>query len=151
MPASKPLQPRYSLSTTLRHCSLTYSIFCISLLWFLFTLSACPQPKALEDFPAEYSGAGLEIKVIQKRIVVVTPLPDSPSQIAGILPGDIIVAINNTPAKVENFEDVVRQLRGRPKTQVTILLERRNEQFHVVITRQAFIKDGSGYRFQKNN
>ena len=60
-----------------------------------------------------YSGVGLDISVEDGRVTVVAPLDGAPAAQAGILPGDIVVAIDDVPVDEANLEETVGRMRGR--------------------------------------
>ncbi len=103
----------------------------------------------------EYGGLGIEISVIDNKLTVVSPIEDTPAERAGILPGDIIIKIEGKPVKDPDLEKLVKQLRGKPGTKVTITILREGmEPFDVTITREkiklkslkkAVIKTNIGY------
>lgn len=75
-----------------------------------------------EELNGNFEGIGIEFLIIEDTIVVMTPLKDGPSEKAGILAGDKIVAIEDSlivgQALVE--EKVVRQLRGKKGSPVKV-------------------------------
>jgi len=67
-----------------------------------------------------YSGVGIEVSVNDGRVVVVTPVDDSPARLAGILTGDIVISVDGMPVDSGNLNDTVFRLRGPPGTIVTV-------------------------------
>ena len=55
-------------------------------------------PKDLEDidekFKCKFQGIGIEFDILNGYITVITPVADSPSERAGLQPGDKIIKIN---------------------------------------------------------
>jgi carboxyl-terminal processing protease len=72
----------------------------------------------------KYSGVGIEIGVSDGRIVVVAPIDGSPADRAGILAGDIILAIDGMPVTASDLEDSVSRMRGPVGTEVVLTLQR---------------------------
>lgn len=70
-----------------------------------------------------YTGVGLEVNVQDGRVVVVSPIDDTPAYVAGIKPGDIIIAIDEYPVE-EDLEDTIARMRGEPGTPVTLTIAR---------------------------
>jgi carboxyl-terminal processing protease len=67
-----------------------------------------------------YTGVGLDVNIEGGRVTVVTPLAGAPAEAAGILPGDIVAAVNDVPVDVNDVEAAVSKLRGAPGTAVTV-------------------------------
>ena len=62
-----------------------------------------------------------------KDIKVVTPLDDSPAKKAGVLPGDIILKINETPVPGMGLEEAIKLIRGKPGTSLTLTIFRKGQ------------------------
>lgn len=71
-----------------------------------------------------YSGVGLDVTLEDGRVTVVTPLDGAPAAQAGILPGDVVVAVDDVPVTEQNVESTVNRMRGRPGTGVRVAVER---------------------------
>lgn len=76
------------------------------------------------DTAGEFGGLGLEVRKEDDRLVVVEPLEDSPASRAGILPGDWIVSIEDTPTAELTVGEAVKMMRGQPGTRLRIGLFR---------------------------
>lgn len=72
----------------------------------------------------QYAGVGLDISLNNGELKVVAPLDDTPAQRAGILPGDVLVSVNDVPVDVKDTEATIKRMRGEPGTQVTLELRR---------------------------
>ena len=67
-----------------------------------------------------YTGVGLDVDLEGGKVTVVMPLEGAPAARAGILPGDIVVAVNDIPVDADDVEATVTRLRGEPGTPVTL-------------------------------
>ncbi len=85
--------------------------------------------KAVEEsMQGGFSGIGIEFNIIDDTIVVVSPINGGPSQKLGIQSGDRIVmvdSINVASIGIEN-NGVVKKLRGKKGTTVSVLIKRRS-------------------------
>ena len=70
-------------------------------------------------------------------MVVVSVIEDSPAEAAGILPGDITVAVDGEPVAGHTVDEIVEAVRGPAGTDVELTLERDGETYDVVATRAA--------------
>jgi len=77
-----------------------------------------------EATSGNYGGVGIQIEVRDGAIVVVSPLPDSPAERAGMMTGDRIVAVDDSSTSRWSQERAVTSLRGRPNTDVRLTVER---------------------------
>lgn len=78
--------------------------------FFIEPAVAASESQALAG---RYGGIGVDIQRNEQGDFVLYPYEDSPAARAGILSGDIIVAINSTPLDLSSTMDMVRQaLRG---------------------------------------
>ncbi|HEX6997034.1 MAG TPA: S41 family peptidase [Gammaproteobacteria bacterium] len=67
-----------------------------------------------------YTGVGLDVTVDDGKLTVVAPLDGAPAERAGILPGDIVVSVDDVPVNESNVEETVTRMRGTPGTPVVL-------------------------------
>jgi carboxyl-terminal processing protease len=126
--------------------------------------------RALGDLSGEFTGIGAEMGVRNLEdpedleacttfsdicaLVVVAPLEDSPAKAAGLLAGDIVLAIDDESVEGMALEDAVKRVRGEAGTDVTLSLRRDGESVELTITRATItirevtsrmLEDGIGY------
>jgi carboxyl-terminal processing protease len=76
-----------------------------------------------EDIAGSFGGVGMQVDNDAKgQLVVTSPLKDSPAQKAGILAGDIILAIGTTSSQYMVTEEAVKLIRGPIGTTVTFTI-----------------------------
>jgi len=73
-----------------------------------------------DDTQGEFGGVGLQIGLRDNMITVIAPMEDTPAFKAGILSGDQIVRIEGKSTEKYSLSDTVKQLRGKPDSEVTI-------------------------------
>ena len=90
-----------------------------------------------EQFHGKFEGIGIEFDLLGGYITVISPVVDSPSDHAGLQPGDKIVAIDGEDAYEITREDVYNTLRGPKGTAVLLTIRRpgQAETFDVEIIR----------------
>ncbi len=80
-----------------------------------------------EDIAGSFGGVGMQIdNDSQGNVVVVAPLKDSPAQKAGVLAGDIVIAIGATSTLGMTVEEAVQLIRGPIGSTVTIQVVRKD-------------------------
>jgi len=103
-----------------------------------------------------YAGVGLDITVDEGKVTVLAPIDGTPAQRAGILPGDIVVSVDDVEIEAGNIDAAVRSMRGAPGTEVTVRVHRDGEQhplrfaltrstIQVQTVRGRYLGDGIGY------
>src|SRR3546814_19961659 len=75
-----------------------------------------------------YDGVGVELVQLPDRSLrVIAPIDGTPAARAGLLPGDVIIAIDGKPVDVDNADAGKSQLRGEPGTKVVLRVLRENQ------------------------
>jgi len=74
-----------------------------------------------------YSGVGLEVNVIDDKVLVIAPIDDTPAARAGLRSGDEIVSIDGAEIDERNVNDTIGRMRGKSGTKVTITVARVGE------------------------
>ena len=77
-----------------------------------------------ENTSGRYAGLGVQIDVRDGWITVVSPLPDSPAERAGIQTGDRIVEMEGRSTQGWSVDEAQRELRGPKGSRVNIMVER---------------------------
>lgn len=104
----------------------------------------------------EFGGLGIEVTMEDGFVKVVSPIDDTPAQRAGVHAGDLVIRLNDTPVKGMTISDAVKIMRGKPGTDIDLLIVRDGEDrpFTITITRavikvtsvkQRILEDGFGY------
>ncbi|MDA7705081.1 S41 family peptidase [Rickettsiales bacterium] len=75
----------------------------------------------------EFGGLGIRISTENKLIKVITPIDDTPAAKAGIKAGDYISEVNGKSIYGKSVMEVVKTLRGKPKTSIEITVLREGE------------------------
>ncbi|MCP3675638.1 MAG: S41 family peptidase [Gammaproteobacteria bacterium] len=82
----------------------------------------------LQDSSAgQYSGLGIEVIPENGLIKIITPIDDSPASHAGILPGDLIIRIDNMPLRNIKAVDAMEMMRGEIGENVVLSIRRVGE------------------------
>ncbi|HTR55734.1 MAG TPA: MXAN_5808 family serine peptidase [Kofleriaceae bacterium] len=104
----------------------------------------------------KFGGLGIVIKMVDRKLMVMKPMKDTPATKAGIKAGDHIVKINNDPTENLTSNEAVDRMRGEPQTGVTLWIERKGAaallrfdlvraQIHVSQVDHKLLDHGVGY------
>ena len=89
-----------------------------------------------EQFEGNFEGIGIEYSMIDGYITVISPIPETPSERAGLQSGDKIIKINGSSAYKITTEEVFKKLRGEKGSSVNIHILRNDmEPFEVTLIR----------------
>jgi len=72
----------------------------------------------------QFGGLGIEVTLENGILTIVSPIEDTPAYKAGLKPGDKILKIDGETTRGINLFQVVKQMRGRPGTKVTLTIMR---------------------------
>ena len=91
-----------------------------------------------QDTTGRFAGLGITVGIKDRTPVVIAPIEGTPADRAGLLPGDLIVAIEGRETFGRSLEQVVTDLRGEPGTSVRITVDRRGvlDDWDVIIVRE---------------
>ena len=105
------------------------------------------------DTSGELTGVGIQIAKDEEtdRLIVISPIEDTPAFEAGILAQDIIVKIDGTDTKGMDVNDAVKLIRGERGSQVTLTINRNGNESDYDIVREkieihpvrAYVRDTS--------
>ncbi len=88
--------------------------------------SAFLAPEDFKELQVSSSGAffgiGIEISQENGRLIVVTPIEDTPAFKAGLKSGDIIIEIDGEPTQEMSLADAVKKIRGPKGSNVTLTI-----------------------------
>ncbi|HUS30606.1 MAG TPA: MXAN_5808 family serine peptidase, partial [Kofleriaceae bacterium] len=87
------------------------------------------DPEAARDMDVstsgKFGGLGIVIRMIDRKLMVVKPMKDTPASEKGVKAGDHIVKINNELTENLTSQEAVDRMRGKPNTGVTLWVERK--------------------------
>ncbi|TRU97291.1 MAG: S41 family peptidase [Microcystis wesenbergii Mw_QC_S_20081001_S30D] len=89
------------------------------------------------DTSGELTGVGIQLTKDEKtkQLVVVLPIEDTPASKAGVLPKDVIIAIDGKSTAGMELEQAVSMIRGKVGTSVKITIQRGEEKKELTLTR----------------
>ena len=85
-------------------------------------------PEMLADMEKHVGGSligiGVQLEVVDRRVRIVTPLPDSPALHAGLEPGDVILQVDDASTEGLELREVIGRIAGPVGTSVRLLIGR---------------------------
>lgn len=104
----------------------------------------------------EFGGLGIEVGMEDGFVKVISPIDDTPAERAGLEAGDLIIRLDDKAVKGMSLNDAVKVMRGKPGTDIELLVVRegRDAPFKITITRdvikvksvkQRILEEGYGY------
>jgi carboxyl-terminal processing protease len=72
----------------------------------------------------EFSGVGMTVQMKDNLVTVVSIIKSSPAEVAGVLKGDIILAVDGVSTDGQDLAQVVAGIRGAEGTEVTVTMYR---------------------------
>lgn len=96
----------------------------------------------------EYEGIGAWVDPTGKYLEIISPMPNSPAEKAGLKPGDKVIAIDGEDMTGIDGNLVIKEILGPAGTDVVLTIEREGEPepFDVTVTRQKITIPSVEYR-----
>ena len=114
-------------------------------------------PTEDDDYTTDMSGSfvGIGVGVIYSRIdntITVTEVyPSSGAADAGILPGDLIVQVDEKTVQDTDYSVIINSIRGEEGTRVTITILRGSERITLDVERRKVIEQSVSYSINEEN
>lgn len=110
-------------------------------------LSPKQNKSSNEDLAGEFGGVGISLGYKDKNLAVMSPVPKSPAERAGIMAGDLILKITDKSKNIDrdtngiSLNEAVELIRGKIGTEVTLQLYRDGKQgtFDVTLKRDNIV------------
>ncbi len=104
----------------------------------------------------EFGGLGIEVGMEDGFVKVISPIDDTPAQRAGVLAGDLIIRLDDTPVKGLTLSDSVKLMRGKPGSPLLLTIVREGTDaplkielvrdiIQVSSVKERLLEDGYGY------
>jgi carboxyl-terminal processing protease len=98
-----------------------------------------PAPAAIieQDMQGSFEGIGATVDMVDGKVVIVRPLPDSPALKAGLKAGDVIVAVDNQLLEGKTLSEAIGLIRGPRGSVARLRIARKDiaEPLEVAVTR----------------
>jgi carboxyl-terminal processing protease len=105
------------------------------------------------DLHGEYEGIGAWVDTSAEFLTIISPMPGSPAEAAGLLAGDRVIAIDGEDMTGIAGDIVIKRVLGPAGTKVVLTIERDNvdEPFDVTIIRERIVIPNVTYEILDDN
>lgn len=104
-------------------------------------------PEFDKQIRGRYVGIGASVNTVNGELTIVSPLDDSPAFHAGVMAGDVVLAVDGEPVTGIPIDAAIDKLSGEPGTTVVVTIRRAAETFDLPIVRQRIVtRTVSGWR-----
>lgn len=94
------------------------------------------QTKAFnEDVSGDFVGIGAEMQKKNDQVMITSPMKGSPAEKAGIKPKDVVTKVDGKSIKGKALDEVVKMVRGKQDTKVTLTIKRGEQEKDISIKR----------------
>ncbi len=88
-----------------------------------------------KEMQGDFEGIGAVLEKRKKNLYITEVLKQRPAAQAGLLPGDIIIKVDDKPVINETIWETILRIRGKKGTKVTLTILRNGEEKNISITR----------------
>ncbi|MEM7442573.1 MAG: S41 family peptidase [Pseudomonadota bacterium] len=100
----------------------------------------------------EFGGLGIQVTMENGLVLVVSPIDDTPAFRAGIESGDYIVELDGEAVMGMDLDQAVSSMRGAPGTDISIMIQRGEEEpFEVTLTREIIQVESVRWRIENDD
>lgn len=94
---------------------------------YTFFLTPEENRQSKDDLGGKFEGIGAQLGLKEKKIVVIAPLKNSPSERAGVRPGDVVIEVDGKSTTGWTLPQAVSKIRGPKGTTVKLTVDRKGK------------------------
>ncbi len=115
-------------------------------------LSSEQHTREQEGYRGFFEGIGAQVSLTEAGVTVIAPIPGAPAEAAGILAGDVILAVDGESIEGLTLIEAVNRIRGPGGTQVTLLIRHlgSQENVNISVTRGRIPIESTSFRMLDN-
>ena len=98
-----------------------------------------------------YEGIGVSLEKVGDTARILTVIPDSPADKAGIIPGDMILKVDDTAIQDKSQNEIISLIRGESGAAVNLLLSRNGSTISYTLIRELFHSKTVSYEILEAN
>ena len=76
------------------------------------------------DTEGQFGGVGIEVTLEDNKLTVISPIEDTPADLAGVRAGDIIIEIDGSSVANNSLAQSVERMRGEVGSKITLTIAR---------------------------
>ncbi len=118
---------------------------------YTFFLTPDENKQTKDELGGKFQGIGAQLGLKENRIVVISPLKNSPAEQAGLRAGDFVIKVDGESTKDWTLTQTVSKIRGEKGTKVTLTIERAGAEKDVAITRNEINVPSIELSFENDN
>lgn len=106
-----------------------------------------------EQTSGSFVGIGVYIGVNSEndKITIISPIEGSPAQKSGIKSGDVVVKVNGKSIESKTVDEVIKQIKGKENTTVSLTVERDGKEIDFDITRKTIVTKSVSSEVKEDN
>lgn len=104
-----------------------------------------------EDITGSFEGIGAEVMKEGEYVKIVSPIPGSPAEEAGLLPNDLVLEVDGQTVSGMTLNEAVALIRGEKGSEVTLTIQRGDQTFEIAITRDSIPVETVVYNMDAEN
>ena len=120
-----------------------------------YTVFLTPEENKMfnQDMSGKFGGIGAEIGFRDGLLTIIAPLKNSPAKKAGLLPGDIVLKVDEEEIVGMNIDKAVYLIRGEKGTKVILTISREgiDELKEIEVTRDIIVVETVEWEMMENN
>ena len=117
-----------------------------------YYISAADYQAYMDDMSNSFVGVGITIVAHEEGgYLIVSVISGGPAEEAGLLPGDVIVAVDGTDAREMDMDTVSAMVKGEEGTFVDITVEREGQEVTLNVERRTVNVPVAEYQMLENN
>ena len=101
---------------------------------FTSYLSPAAYSLRTDDYSLAFEGIGAHVNIIDGRLTIISPIPDTPAERAGLSTGDVILEVDGESIAGLRLEEAVLKVRGPEGTPVLLLVLRPDREQPQIVT-----------------
>ena len=107
--------------------------------------------KLMHESQGQIDGIGVNIGSINNKIVIISPIKDSPADKAGLRAGDIIEKIDNLSYPGDKMDEAILYIKSKDKSEIVFTIKRDSSEFEVKLKKEEIkIKSLEGSMLDSN-
>jgi len=88
-----------------------------------------------EGLEGQFEGIGAYVEMVNEKFMITAPITGSPAEKAGIMAGDIVIAVDGKTVEGESITETIALIKGPAGTTVSLTISREGTIQEIIVTR----------------